>query len=374
MSEPCQRKVNTLQAQRTRSLEFINGEDTYESFVAMSGQNWTNVRFVQYLTLTAEDDFQNSTKDEVSVSDASPTSNQATGPSTHDNASVGGPLSTIPEGSHEDDAHVTVQDLEEAFGIPADHPETTHLAEAFVGQQRKKTPPVFMTLENASGPSLTSSLTALKDTSIPEWSEVSYVTEDDSFMTECAINEQISYLSRELPMLEDQDEYGAYSALEAYYPECKLLEGVDRLPNSDEHVELRFYEARTGKVVIDRNDDLLTEQEIKDHSTEGLQAMLDELNTWNGFRCFKRTKKEETKCIIDTKWVLKWKLKGGVRHIRGRLCLRGFKESGCDDDTNYSATASRLSQRLLVSETVLRSWTLASTDIPNAFLQGVSYQ
>ena len=361
----------------TRSLEFINSEDTYVSFVAMIGQNWTNVRFVQYLTLTAEDDFQNSTKDEVSVSDASPTSNQATGPSTHDNASVGGPLSTIPEGSNEDDAHVTVQDLEEAFGIPADHPETNHLAEAFVAMSAEKedtVPPVFMTLENVSGPSLTSSLNALKDTSIPEWSEVSYVTEDDSFMTECATNEQISYLSKELPMPEDQDEYGAYTALEAYYPECKLLEGVDRLPNSDEHVELRFYEAHTRKVVIDRNDDLLTEQEIKNHSSEVLQAMLDELNTWNGFRCFKRINKEETKCIIDTKWVLKWKLKGGVRHIRARLCLRGFKESGCDDDTNYSATASRLSQRLLVSEAVLRSWTLASTDIPKAFLQGVSYQ
>lgn len=361
----------------TRSLEFLNSEDTSVSFVAMLGQNWTNVRFVQYLTVTAEDDFQNSIKEDEVMSDVSSTSNQATGPSTHDNASVGGPLSTIPEGSNEEEAHVTIQELEKAFGIPADHPNVNYLAEAFVAisaEEEDTVPPVFTTLEEISGPALTRSLKAMEEVAIPSWQEVAYVTEDDSFLSSNALLEQLQQVTNELPMLEDQDEYGAYAALEAYYPECKYLEGLDRLPNCDEHVELRFYEAHTRKVVIDRNDDLLTEQETLEHSTEVLQAMLDELNTWNGFRCFKRIKKSETKCIIDTKWVLKWKLKGGVRHIRARLCLRGFKESGCDNDTNHSATASRLSQRLLVSETVLRSWVLASTDIPKAFLQGVSYQ
>ena len=361
----------------TRSLEFLNSEDTSVSFVAMLGQNWTNVRFVQYLTVTAEDDFQNSIKEDEVMSDVSSTSNQATGPSTHDNASVGGPLSTIPEGSNEEEAHVTIQELEKAFGIPADHPNVNYLAKAFVAisaEEEDTVPPVFTTLEEISGPALTRSLKAMEEVAIPSWQEVAYVTEDDSFLSSNALLEQLQQVTNELPTLEDQDEYGAYAALEAYYPECKYLEGLDRLPNCDEHVELRFYEAHTRKVVIDRNDDLLTEQETLEHSTEVLQAMLDELNTWNGFRCFKRIKKSETKCIIDTKWVLKWKLKGGVRHIRARLCLRGFKESGCDNDTNHSATASRLSQRLLVSETVLRSWVLASTDIPKAFLQGVSYQ
>ena len=63
----------------------------------------------------------------------------------------------------------------------------------------------------------------------------------------------------------------------------------------------------------------------------------------------------------------------GERKIRARLCLRGFKETGADDQSNYSATASRFSQRLLVSECVLRGWTLASSDVPKAFLQGVTY-
>ena len=95
--------------------------------------------------------------------------------------------------------------------------------------------------------------------------------------------------------------------------------------------------------------------------------MLDELLTWNPFRCFKRIPKGETKCVIDCKWVLKWKVKNGERKIRARLCLRGFKETGADGESNYSATATRLSQRILVSEAALRGWVLASTDVPKAF-------
>ena len=159
----------------TRSLEFLNSEDTSVSFVAMLGQNWTNVRFVQYLTVTAEDDFQNSIKEDEVMSDVSSTSNQATGPSTHDNASVGGPLSTIPEGSNEEEAHVTIQELEKAFGIPADHPNVNYLAEAFVAisaEEEDTVPPVFTTLEEISGPALTRSLKAMEEVAIPSWQEV----------------------------------------------------------------------------------------------------------------------------------------------------------------------------------------------------------
>ena len=77
---------------------------------------------------------------------------------------------------------------------------------------------------------------------------------------------------------------------------------------------MRFYEAHTRKVVIDRSDDLLTDQEIREHGEQVMQAMLDELQTWNGFKCFKRIPKCQTNCIIDTRWVLKWKEKGRKAH------------------------------------------------------------
>lgn len=162
--------------------------------------------------------------------------------------------------------------------------------------------------------------------------------------------------------------------MEIYMPVCKVVEGLERLPWEGEHVEMRFYENHTRKTIIERSDDLLTDQEVRENAQAVFQAMLDELLTWNSFKCFKRIPKGETKCVIDCKWVLKWKVKNGERKIRARLCLRGFKETGADGESNYSATATRLSQRILVSEAALRGWVLASTDVPKAFLQGVSYQ
>eukprot|EP00435_Cladocopium_sp_Y103_P057491 s245_g19.t2 len=363
-------------ASNTKSLEFHCSEETKVSFVGLVGQSWPQTRFVQFLMVNAEDDFQNALHDNVSESDRASVSNQATGASTHDGLSVGGPLSTIAEESQED-AMVTWNELEEAFGISSDHPDAAELAEAYTAittETMDAVPPAFVTSDELNDPNWLQDVAALQGADIPTWSDVSFVTNVESFMSQSTAHEHLSHASREVPDLHDQDDYGIYVALEAYYPECKLFEGLDRLPNSDEHVEMRFYETYTRKVVIDRSDDLLTDQEIHEHGAEVMQAMLDELQTWNGFKCFKRIPKSQTSCVIDTRWVLKWKEKGGKRIIRARLCLRGFKESGCDDDTNHSATATRLSQRLLVSETVLRGWIIASTDIPKAFLQGVSYQ
>ena len=63
-----------------------------------------------------------------------------------------------------------------------------------------------------------------------------------------------------------------------------------------------------------------------------------------------------------------------MRYIRARLAVRGFKDRGKDDLMAYAGTAMRWSQRLLVSEAVLRRWPLCALDVKKAFLQGVSYE
>ena len=70
----------------------------------------------------------------------------------------------------------------------------------------------------------------------------------------------------------DADETGAYVALEIYGDFCKAIEGLDRLPNADEHVEIRCHEAHTRKAVIDRSDDPLTAEEIIQHADAITQA------------------------------------------------------------------------------------------------------
>ena len=360
----------------TKSLEFLTSEDTHISFVDMLGQSWTSVKFVQFLMVNAEDDFQNELQDTLTETTEEAASDRATGPSSHGGISVGGPLSTIPEGSNEASAEVSWQEVEEAFGILPDDPRASELQAAFsaITSESSSKVPVFEMSKLINGATGAAGLEALNHVDIPEWKDVSFVTEDERLMSQCVLSEAMRAGRKEPPILEDQDDYGAYVAIEVYMPVCKVLEGLERLPWEGEHVEMRFYESHTRKTIIERSDDLLTDQEMRENAQAVFQAMLDELLTWNSFRCFKRIPKGETKCVIDCKWVLKWKVKNGERKIRARLCLRGFKETGADGESNYSATATRLSQRILVSEAALRGWVLASTDVPKAFLQGVSYQ
>ena len=56
-----------------------------------------------------------------------------------------------------------------------------------------------------------------------------------------------------------------------------------------------------------------------------------------------------------------------------RLTLRGFKDLDADDILTYAGTSSRLSQKILVSEAVLRGWPIVALDVKKAFLKGVSY-
>ena len=296
-------------------------------------------------------------------------------PQTHRIPSLLIAFSTIPEGSEETE-HSTVAwaHLCETFGTSIRPEDRKYLAEAYQANASEEA-------AELNHPSTVNELRdwalyeSVGDAHIPEWHEAANPEQLEMFlgeewtdaMRQCN-NDPETFVAL------DADTTGAYIAIDVYGDTCKLVEGLPRLPMSDEHVELRFYETHTRKVVIERSDDLLTSSEVSAHAKEVTQAILDELKTWQSFKCFCRRPRREAPCVIDTRWVYKWKLVKGVRRIRARLCLRGFKEFGADGQSNFSATASRFSQRVLVSEGVLRGWCLASSDVPKAFLQGVSYE
>ena len=106
--------------------------------------------------------------------------------------------------------------------------------------------------------------------------------------------------------------------------------------------------------VIKRETDLLTNEELLQHSKLADAAILEELQTWHGHRCFRRQWKKDAYNVMDSRFVAKWKIfedtSGKKRIIRMRMALRGFKDLEADRLANYSATTSRLSQRLLNSE------------------------
>eukprot|EP00439_Symbiodinium_sp_Y106_P057262 s2270_g8.t1 len=374
--------IETPQTEQHRHIlqacSFI-AESVFKISTVSVCQGWQEVRLLQFLLVADEHEWVASQKWQVPALEASSSASL----DDNDRRSAGasslsepGRLSTIPEGSQEasEASHAGLPQLAAMFGDNLTTEETAWLREAYAS----------INTEEAPAPINASSLNDLikstepsnyQEADIPEWSQA-LQPETLSFLTQEQVLTGLAACSSEPDehVVLDADEQGAYVAIEAYGEFAKLFEGIDRLPNADEVAELRFYETHTRKAVIDRSDDLLTKEEQVEHADAVLQAITNELQTWKGFNCFERRARSQSPCVIDAKWVLKWKWIKGERCIRARLCLRGFRETGADDQSNYAATASRFSQRLLVSECALRGWTLASSDVPKAFLQGVSYE
>ena len=176
----------------------------------------------------------------------------------------------------------------------------------------------------------------------------------------------------------------------------KILCGVDIKPEADEVVVLKVQHkaGKAGKlmrkqIVVVKDDDLLTPDEIIKHKAEIEAAILEELKTWAKYKCFSRKDRNKAHNIIDCRWVLKWKydreplsaqeIRAGKvatvkKIIRARLTIRGFKDLDKSVVDTYAGTSQRYSQRMLVSECVKRKWQLVAADISKAFLQGVTYE
>ncbi len=100
----------------------------------------------------------------------------------------------------------------------------------------------------------------------------------------------------------------------------------------------------------------------------------------------KHKPRSQARNVIDVRWVLKWKYDLEVKEatctedtrgksvIHARLCLRGFKDLEAKNQESYAGTAARHTQRLLVSEAVLRDRDLVSVAVSKTFLQGVTHK
>ena len=355
----------------SRQLEFLHSDSSKLSWVDVLGQRWKEVRMIQFLCVADTEDWIAVRRwvvpsgETAAASEPSATATADVG----DDGSVDQRLSTIPEESlSSSDSLITWSHLCEMFGQGIAADDVPWLVEAYESCSSEICP----------GSPNPVSIDASKDLASfdmhPAWSQAP-MPESLEHLSEHAF-EQAAAQCDSTPdgfSALDADDVGAYVALEIHGSSWKCIEGVSHAPAAGEHVELRCYESHTRKAVIDRNDDILTQSEIAQHAQEITQAVIDELKTWQSFKCFERRPRTGAKCIIDTRWVYKWKVIKGQRKIRARLCLRGFKETGADDQSNYAATGTRLSQRILVSECVLRDWVIASSDVPKAFLQGVSY-
>jgi hypothetical protein len=126
----------------------------------------------------------------------------------------------------------------------------------------------------------------------------------------------------------------------------------------------------TTQTVVQRDDALLTPDEVNTHWPEVTSAIKQALATWVQYGCISRKKRNCSRNIIDVKWVIKWKLEQTARSvqesqqtgpsntkrvIRARLTVRGFEGVDARHLDNYVGTSQRYSQRILVSVAAQKS-------------------
>ena len=92
------------------------------------------------------------------------------------------------------------------------------------------------------------------------------------------------------------------------------------------------------------------------------------------FKKIHRLEITEDMVVIDARWVRKWKkLADGKKKVKSRLCARGCLDKQKSLLTTRSTTATRLSQRLLLSVAAVFDMEVESWDIAGAFLKGLNF-
>ena len=130
----------------------------------------------------------------------------------------------------------------------------------------------------------------------------------------------------------------------------------------------------TLQPVIEKEMDALTPTELRVHAKDVINAKRKELRNWHALGTFRKRPRQTAKNVVDSRWVIRWKNVGGVRSIKARLTVKGFKDLQGNHVETYAGTASRWGQRLIVSIAAMKRWTLFSADVGSAFLKGLTFE
>ena len=133
-----------------------------------------------------------------------------------------------------------------------------------------------------------------------------------------------------------------------------------------------FKKGAKSSPLIEKSLDALSSQEIKENWPAVQQAISNELQSFIDHTVFARQPKSEAQNLCTSRWVLRWKLIDGKRAVKARLTIRGFQDQ--QEVNNYAGTATRWSQRLVVSIAVQEQWKLWIADVATAFLQSDTFE
>ena len=327
-------------------------ESTNMQLTEIMGDDWYNTSFVQLIHNNENPSGLCDSIDATAASHGEENHGQTVIPDAASDR-----LSTIPEGSNEDDQNSDNPEgvfhafITKHFDKPAGDEEKAALHDLWMLHQD--------TIEQCA-----------EQPPVEEIPMV-YVSPEDPYYEHDAINNPSS------PPELDPDEPHITELL--VLPNISNCFGDPSHLALDEMYSIKIYNTVSKVEVIKRASDLLTKEEMVRHKPQVEAAILEELKIWNSYNCFKMVPRKGAVNIIDSRFVAKWKVKDPTkpyesRIIRMRMALRGFKEWCADALDTYAGTGSKISQRLLLSEAACHpEWSFLSLDINKAFLQGVTY-
>ena len=141
-----------------------------------------------------------------------------------------------------------------------------------------------------------------------------------------------------------------------------------------EYYVVQAYASGLKRTVVERQNNILSIDEVRRHQAECDKAMMDELQRWHNLKAFERMPKALSHNVVDSRWVLKWKEVGGKRVIHARLVVRGFKDHQATQLNTFAGTTSRWGQRVVNSVAAQSGWEIFTADVSQAFLRGLTFE
>ena len=138
-----------------------------------------------------------------------------------------------------------------------------------------------------------------------------------------------------------------------------------------------YMSLRTGQCFrVDQETANLTDRDLVElwpQVEAGDRKELESFVTHDVFQLMKKANAWTS--VLDAIWVRKKKRQpDGSLVVKCRLCIRGFLDPQKWFLPTRATTASRMSQRMLLSIAALMNWNVESLDVGNAFLQGFSFE
>ena len=151
--------------------------------------------------------------------------------------------------------------------------------------------------------------------------------------------------------------------------------------SDDEDIDYTFwYKTYTSvdgtvlDVLIKKDYDELTKDDVLKHWTKVEASMFDELNSFTLLAAIKIGLTGETGNVMTSRWVLKFKKKDDQRVIKARLCVHGFKDKDSETLSTFASTATKWTQRLVTATAAQQGWLICSADVSSAFIRGLTFE